>query len=187
MENRKKISRRKFLSLSLLGVGGVALISLNPFSKSTPTNWRFFTNDEGVLVDALAEQIIPTDESMGARDAGATNFIDKQLMGPYFRYQETYRKGLKAIQETCKTNFKKQFEALEWEEQTKFLQSMEAGKMEGSNWEKGFDKEFFELIRSHTMQSFYGSPRHGGNKNNVSYKMMRLDYPVIIGQNRYKV
>jgi len=36
------------------------------------------------------------------------------------------------------------------------------------------------------MQGFYGSPRHGGNKNNVSYKMMRLDYPVIIGQNRYK-
>jgi gluconate 2-dehydrogenase gamma chain len=36
------------------------------------------------------------------------------------------------------------------------------------------------------MQSYYGSSRHGGNKNNTSYKMLQLDYPVIIGQNRYK-
>lgn len=187
MDSNNKISRRKFLTLSLVGVTGVALISLNPFSKSNSSQWRFFTNEEGVLVDALAEQIIPTDESIGASDAGATNFIDKQLMGPYTRFQETYRKGIKAIQKTCQFNFKKRFEDLEWEEQTTFLQTLEAGKMKGTDWEKGFDKEFFELIRSHTMQSFYGSPRHGGNKNNVSYKMLKLDYPVIIGQNRYKI
>lgn len=187
MDTNNKISRRKFLSLSLVGVTGVALISLNPFGKSNSSQWRFFTNGEGVLVDALAEQIIPTDESMGARDAGATNFIDKQLMGPYKRHQDTYRKGLKAIQETCQTKYKKRFEQLEWDDQTVFLQTMEAGKMEGSSWKDEFDKEFFGMIRSHTMQSFYGSPRHGGNKNNVSYKMMRIDYPVIIGQNRYKI
>jgi gluconate 2-dehydrogenase gamma chain len=57
--------------------------------------------------------------------------------------------------------------------------------MEGKLWEKGLDRQFFRLIHDHAMQGFYGSPRHGGNKNNVSYKMMRLDYPVIIGQNRY--
>ena len=187
MDSNKKISRRKFLSISVLGIGGLALISLNPFGKSIQSNWRFFSNEEGVLVDALAEQIIPTDESMGARDAGATNFIDKQLMGSYARFQETYRKGLKSIQETCKIKFKKRFEELEWEEQKTFLQAMELGKMESPIWKEGFDKEFFELIRSHTMQSFYGSQRHGGNKNNVSYKMIKLDYPVIIGQNRYKI
>jgi gluconate 2-dehydrogenase gamma chain len=35
------------------------------------------------------------------------------------------------------------------------------------------------------MQGFYGSPRHGGNRDYVSYKMMKLDYPHVIGQNRY--
>jgi len=35
------------------------------------------------------------------------------------------------------------------------------------------------------MQGYYGSPRHGGNKDNMSYKMLKLDYPVVIGQNRY--
>jgi gluconate 2-dehydrogenase gamma chain len=64
-------------------------------------------------------------------------------------------------------------------------QTMESGKMEGASWEKGLGRQFFRLIRDHSMQGFYGIPRHGGNKNNISYKMMILDYPVIIGQNRY--
>lgn len=156
------------------------------FNKLPKSRWRYLTNEEGNLLDALVEQIIPTDESIGGKDAGVTNFIDKQLMGPYSRYKETYRKGLSLIQKTCQTQFQTQFEELAWEEQTKFLESMEAGKLDDKNWEKGFDAEFFNLIRDHSMQGFYGSPRHGGNKNNASYKMIQLDYPIIIGQNRYK-
>ncbi len=59
--------------------------------------------------------------------------------------------------------------------------------MEGPSLEKGLGRQFFGLIRSHSLQGFYGSPRHGGNKNNVSYKILKLDYPVIIRQNRYKI
>ena len=137
-------------------------------------------------MDALADQIIPPDEWSGGREAGVTNFIDKQLVGPYIRFQEDYRKGLHAIQDSCETLYHKKFEELAWEEQTAFLEIMEAGKMNGPSWKDGFDKSFFNLVRDHSMQGFYGSPRHGGNKNNVSYKMLELDYPLIIGQNRYR-
>lgn len=185
MDNHVKLNRRRFIALSVLGAGGMCLLSrcANP----PLSQWRILTEEESLLLDALVEQIIPTDEWLGGRDAGVTNFIDQQLNGPYIRYQETYRKGLLAIQETCKGKFQKRFEELPWKEQTRFLESMEAGKMEGTNWEKGFDRQFFGLIRNHSMQGFYGSPRHGGNKSNVSYKMMKLDYPVIIGQNRYNI
>jgi gluconate 2-dehydrogenase gamma chain len=37
------------------------------------------------------------------------------------------------------------------------------------------------------MQGFYGSPRHGGNRGFVSFRMIGIDYPRIVGQNRYKV
>jgi len=63
---------------------------------------------------------------------------------------------------------------------------MESGLMKENAWAGGFDKEFFGLIRDHTLQSYYGSPIHGGNKNKLSYRMIGLDYPLIIGQNRYK-
>ena len=187
MNIEKKISRRNFIALSFMGVGGLALLSLNPFSGQPKTTWRFLTDDEAILLDALVEQIIPTDEFIGAKDAGATNFIDKQLVGPYSRYKDIYRKGLSAIQNTCKRKFGCKFEKLAWIQQTDFLELMEGGKLKTGDWSNGFDKEFFELIRSHTMQSYYGSPRHGGNKKNVSYRMLKLDYPVIIGQNRYNV
>lgn len=183
MEKQTKLTRRRFIAISVLGAGGMCLLSrcTNP----PLSRWRFLTEQESNLLDALAEQIIPADEWPGGRDAGVTNFIDQQLTGPYMRYQEYYRKGLLAIQKTCKGKFQKRFEELPWKEQTRFLETMEAGKMEGKDWENGFDHQFFRLIRDHSMQGFYGSPRHGGNKNNVSYKMMKLDYPVIIGQNRY--
>ncbi len=183
MNQQTKLTRRRFIALSVLGAGGMCLLSrcTNP----PLSRWQFLTEQESNLLDALAEQIIPTDEWPGGRDAGVTNFIDKQLVGPYTRFQEIYRKGLMAVSETCKTKFQKRFEELSWNEQTQFLESIEAGKLGGASWEKGFDRQFFKLIREHSLQGFYGSPRHGGNKNNVSYKMLKLDYPVIIGQNRY--
>jgi gluconate 2-dehydrogenase gamma chain len=183
MIKQKDLTRRRFMALSVMGVGGMCLLTRCANPPLSP--WLFFTVQESILLDALVEQIIPADEWPGGRDAGVTNFIDKQLTGPYTRHQETYRKGLQAIQETCKTKFQQRFEELQWDEQTRFLEAMEAGKMEGKLWGNGFDRQFFRLIRDHSMQGFYGSSRHGGNKNNVSYKMMKLDYPEIIGQNRY--
>lgn len=151
------------------------------------SRWKVLTEQESFLLDALVEQIIPTDEWPGGREARVTNFIDEQLAGPYSRYIEDYKKGLMAIQETCKIKFQKRFEELSWNEQTRFLQTMEGGKMEGVLWKDGFDWKLFGLLRNHSLQGYYGSPRHGGNKNNISYKMLKLDYPAIIGQNRYKI
>jgi gluconate 2-dehydrogenase gamma chain len=183
MSKQDNLSRRRFLQLTATGVASIYLLSQcsEPFSK-----WRFFTNAEARLMDALADQIIPPDEWPGGREVGVTNYIDKQLVGPYVRFQEDYRKGLLAIQNSCDINYRMKFEELKFDQQTAFLELMETGTIKGTSWKDGFDKTFFDLIRDHSMQAYYGSPRHGGNKNNVSYKMLQLDYPLIIGQNRYK-
>jgi gluconate 2-dehydrogenase gamma chain len=78
------------------------------------------------------------------------------------------------------------FEALNWASQTAVLEALESGKAKGRSWESQSSRAFFQLIRDHTMQGFYGSPRHGGNRDYLSYKMLGIDYPQIIGQNRYK-
>ena len=114
------------------------------------------------------------------------NFIDKQLVGPYKRYQDAYRKGLRGTQETSQAQFGSRFESLKWDQQTEVLKMLEAGKAKGRTWETEDSRVFFELIRDHTMQGFYGSPRHGGNYDYVSYRMLGVDYPQIIGRNRYK-
>jgi gluconate 2-dehydrogenase gamma chain len=153
---------------------------------TAPSRWRFLTEAEAQLVDLITEQVIPADQDPGAREAGVVNFIDKQLASHYTRFQEDYRAGLAGVEETCRAMFGRPFAALKWDAQTKVLQSLESGKAPGETWLKRSSAQFFELIRDHTMQGFYGSPRHGGNRNYVSYRMLGLDYPQIIGQNRYR-
>ena len=171
------------MQLAALSAGGVCLFArcAKPLSA-----WRFFTNAEAKLMDALADQIIPPDEWPGGSESGVTNFIDKQLIGPYFRFQDDYRRGLKRIQDSCEALHYKRFEEISFNEQTSFLEMMEAGKLNGANRNNGFDRSFFSLLRDHSMQGYYGSSRHGGNRDNISYKMLKLDYPLIIGQKRYK-
>lgn len=182
MSAKNKLNRRHFVELAALGAGSICLL---PGCRRSASKWRFFTDSEALLIDAIAEQIIPADEWPGGRESGVTNYIDKQLAGPFARFKVKYRKGLAAIQETCETRYRKKFEELAREEQTLFLEQMEAGTMKEPVWAEGFDKEFFSMVRDHSMQSYYGSPVHGGNRNKISYKMIGLDYPLIIGQNRY--
>ena len=194
---KNNLSRRRFLQMTAVGSGSILLFP-GCSGRTTKSHLRFFTEKEASLIDAITEQIIPTDEWPGAKDAGVINYIDKQLLGPYLRHQVKYRSGLAAVQASCNQLYGNKFESLSWDDQTEFLKKMEAGKLadleigdkpnspENKIWKEISDKTFFGLIRDHSMQGFYGSPRHGGNKNYVSYKMIGLDYPFIIGQNRYK-
>lgn len=177
-----KPPRRRFIRDVAVLAGGLSFL---PACSRSRSRWRFFTEEEAALVSAICEQIIPADQDPGAADAGVPNFIDKQLVGPYRRFQPAYRRGLGGVQQTSRTMFRGRFESLAWEEQTRVLETLEAGRAEGPAWESANPRAFFELIREHTMQGFYGSPRHGGNRDYVSYRMLGLDYPQIIGRNRY--
>lgn len=188
--SKKELSRRGFITLTAAGVGGMALLSrcsVSPYLSP----YRFFSAEEAGLVDAIADQLIPPGEWPGGKDAGVTFYIDQQLSESLSRFSQDYRKGLAAIRETSLLLHGKPFESLPLAGQTAFLQKMERGGFSeqpegGSPWEDGFDRMFFRLLRDHAMQGFYGSPRHGGNINHVSYRMIGLDYPLIVGQNRYR-
>lgn len=181
MENNSSLSRRRFLTYTVLGTASLLYRCNLPYEFS----WRYLTLEEGELLDAVVEQIIPTDEWPGARDAGVTNFIDLKLTKEYKRFQDDYREGLKALQNHSLATYHKKFEQLDWDNQTHILEQMEQGNLGGENWANGFDRHFFNLVRNHTLQGFYGSPRHGGNKRYISFKMLQLDYPHIIGRNHY--
>ncbi len=180
---KKKVARRQFLKTVTVAAGGAALF---PACSKPPARWRFLTESEAETLSAISEQIIPTDQDPGAITAGVPNFIDRQLVGPYKRFQEVYRSGLAGVDETSRAMFGARFSALAWDKQTKVLQEMEAGKVQGPAWTSQSAAAFFVLVRDHSLQGFYGSPRHGGNRNYVSYRMLGVDYPQIIGQNRYK-
>jgi len=181
--NMNQLNRRTFIKSAGLAFGSVLLL---PSCLKNSSLYRFFTLEEALCVIAFCEQIIPKDQSPGATDAGVIYYIDRQLSGVFHYDQETYRNGISNLQNFSKTNNGKTFESLAPDEQIKLMKMMESNQIGEKDWSPGKSSDFFNLVLSHTMQGFYGSPIHGGNKDFMSFEMLRIDYPLVIGQNRYR-
>jgi gluconate 2-dehydrogenase gamma chain len=150
---------------------GVALMS-GCFSRRIP--WEFFTDGEARTLAALCDQIIPADDYPSASQAGAVTFIDRQLVRHYEPHQKAYREGLRTADDLSRSRFGMGLAAASAAQQLEIAVSVEK-KAPG----------FFELVRRHTLQGYYGSPRHGGNRDAVSWRMLRLDEPPLRGRAQY--
>jgi gluconate 2-dehydrogenase gamma chain len=177
-------NRRSFLKTGLAGFGSVLLI---PSCMTRASSWQFFTDEEAACVIALAEQVVPEDEhGGGATEAGVIHYIDRQLIAVFNYDQAIYQQGISALQSTCLGIHGKRFETLDFDTQHELCQQMWDRKLPGEYWEELDQNRFFDLVIKHTLQGFYGPPRHGGNKNYMSYKMMDLDFPLVISRNHYE-
>lgn len=164
-------SRRTFLGAGL-AAATVAAVSCARRDAAPP--WRFFTAAEARTVDAICEGIIPADQDPGAHEACAVNYIDLQLTRSFRRHQSLYRQGIAAIDAACRKKFNKPFVEVTIDQKNEVLLEAEENS-----------KEFFDLIVTHTRQGFYGDPRHGGNRNRASWKMVGLPFPQIRGRQHY--
>lgn len=179
------VNRRTFIKQCFVLYGSLLLMPACTSGLQKQT-CRCFTKEEEDCLGAICEQFIPTDDFPGAKDAGVVNFIDKQLYQRFPELKEPYQQGIHALETFCKETFGKHFSALSWEDQKGILRRMERNELPESYWKEISQKQFFDMALRNTMQGYYGSPRHGGNKDYVSYRMLKLDYPLLIGQNRYE-
>ncbi len=184
MEPAYRVSRRKFLEAAIaaaaaagtgLACGGVR----NP--------WRFLTVDEARTLAAICDQIIPPDEHPGAAWAGVVNYIDRQLCGPLQHLRPTYRQGLACVEKSSRVRYGASFATTAEAKQIELLTLMEQGHAPSEVWKQNSSAEFFSLLVDHTMQGFYGDPRHGGNREGASWKMLGVPYPPIRGRLHYDI
>ena len=175
-------SRRDFVRISAAGAGSLLFMSSCKFKQG---QWFFFTDEEASLAESIIACLIPADDFPGAKEAGVIRFLDRQLVGYHRRYQNSYRTGLANTHELCIQQYGMRFNDLAEEKKIGFLRSLEDNTASGEIWKDLASSDFFNLILDHTMQGFYGSPRHGGNKDHASYRMLKLDYPLILGRHKY--
>jgi gluconate 2-dehydrogenase gamma chain len=102
------------------------------------------------------------------------DYIDRQLVRPYRRHQDAYREGLEQAEAIGRRRFGKGLADLTAGEQLQAVTDLSQQR-----------PQFFELVRSHTFQGYYGSPRHGGNRNAVSWRMLGLAEPPVRGRAQY--
>jgi len=181
MGHSATFSRRKFLHAAVVAAAAGPIVSC--IGTSNP--WRYLSEDEARTLESLVDRIIPADQDPGAAWAGVVNFIDRQLVGAYRKLQKSYQLGLAGVNESSLAMFSKRFTALQPEQCDQVLQAMEKGQAPGATWKQASAQEFFGLVVSHTMQGFYGDPRHGGNRERVSWKMLHLPYPPVRGRLSY--
>ncbi len=112
--------------------------------------FQFFSPAQALDVEAMAEQIIPADESPGARDVGVVYFIDRAVANFFPEQQGIYRKGLPGIAGLAKLSAADQIEKIRSIEKT----------------------EFFETVRTHTIMGFLADPKYGGNKDRAGWKLI---------------
>jgi gluconate 2-dehydrogenase gamma chain len=171
MRRRGPSPRRAFLGAALAAAGTAAISC----GRGGPgRTFRFFTDDQAALVDAVCETLIPSDGSPGAHAARVVNYIDIQLTRHFRKHRQAYREGIAAIQSTSRDKFSKPFPELPPDDRTAVLSEIE---------EK--HRAFFDLILTHARQGFYGDPRHGGNYEMASWKMVGLPFPPVRGRMRY--
>ena len=163
-------NRREFMTAGALA--GVALAASSTGCRRT--SYGFLKERDAATLAAICDQIIPADDFPSASQAGVLNYIDLQLLGHYRRHQKTYLDGLKQANELSRSRFGVDLA------QTSPLRQFEiVSTIERDN------KPFFDLVRAHTMQGYYGTPRHGGNRDAVSWRMLGLDEPPLRGRAQY--
>lgn len=175
--------RRRFIKQCLALYG--SLLICPSCDNTRRSAYNTFLEEEGRCIGAICERFIPEDEYPGAVEAGAVRYIDKLLYQRFPELAGAYKEGISSLRRYCSDTYKSPFEQLSKEQQTDVLLQMEKNGLPADYWSGVSQTAFFEMALKHTMQGYYGSPRHGGNKEYVSYRMMKLDYPLLIGQNRY--
>jgi gluconate 2-dehydrogenase gamma chain len=181
------MKRRHFLTISAATVGGALAYTLDGKAfrllaedKTVRVPLRFFTESEALVCEAATARIFPSDDSgPGAKEAGVTIYIDRQLAGPYgrdrYRYtqgpfeeglpelgyqgkatpQEIYREGLKSLQG---------FDQLAASAQDEKLRQIESS-------------HFFSLLHQHTIEGMFCDPMHGGNVDMVGWQLIGFPGP----------
>src|SRR5579864_1619869 len=134
-------------------------------------NRAFFNDNDAAAVTALTERIMPgAPGKLGASDANVINYIDLALAGAYADLQDFYRRGLAQLDAYCRTAYKQPFIQLEPARQDEVITALEQGKATGFSWPAA--QEFFNVVRTHTMEGMFADPIYGGNRDFAGWRLV---------------
>jgi len=175
-------TRRTFLVRALVGAGALAGVEQPPNAEaqnSLPTqphsagerHGAFFNHDDAATIAAFAERLMPgAPGKPGARDAGVLNYIDLALSGAYADLQDFYRRGLAQLDAYCRKTYHEPFVRLEAARQDEVITALEAGNATEFTWPT--PQEFFNTVRTHTMEGMFADPIYGGNKDFAGWRLV---------------
>jgi hypothetical protein len=132
--------------------------------STAPPSFTVLAPADSADVDALAAQIVPSDDTPGAREAGAVIFIDRALGSFLAHWRESFMSGLRDFQMACRqaNPDAPSFAALSSERQIDFLHTVQT-------------TPFFDQARTLTLCGMFTSPKYGGNRDGIGWKLIGFE------------
>jgi gluconate 2-dehydrogenase gamma chain len=168
-------SRRDFLQVSGTVLGGAWLALHLPAIEAAAAHARrtaggglgavsVLTPEEARELDAIAAQIIPTDDLPGAREAGVVPFMDRAFETFAAGMLASVRAGLQELRATVRDRFPgvERFSDLDGPRQVEVLMGIE-------------DTPFFGAVRFLTVAGMFADPSYGGNRDRVGWTLLGFD------------
>lgn len=169
------MKRRNFISQSGAFMAGSLITMSLPAAMLTAAaagkaraqgdDFKTLTIAEAVELEAIAAQIVPTDETPGATEAGVIYFMDAALAGSQSHALKPIRAGLASLQAESRDRFDiEKFAGLDDAQKIELLTGIE-------------DTEFFATVRHLTLAGMFTNPSYGGNRDQVGWKLIGFDGP----------
>src|SRR5579862_4494145 len=125
---------------------------------------------------AAIDRLIPQDDYPSGWEAGVGDYIFGLLAGDCASLVPLYRDGLVALDAESQERFGKPFTDLAASDQDGILRNVEAGQVK-SKWPVS-PRHFFDRVVNQAMEGYYGDPGNGGNKGEVSWRMVGFEVTV---------
>lgn len=128
--------------------------------------YRVLTPREAESLSAIVEQLIPTDDTPGAREAKVVRFVDHSLATFAASELPLYRRGLTELDAAARRldPTARSFAALSGGAQIELLRAREAAA-----------SPFFESVRVATITGMFANPEYGGNFEKAGWTLIGFE------------
>lgn len=125
MKRREAVRNMAFLMGGALSATTIGVFLDSCTSPSTKSNGNLFTADQEKLITEVADIIIPTTSTPGAKAAGVGPFIAMMMKDCYpENAQKAFVKGLEDLEKQSKDEFKKSFLEISVEQRQQLLNKL---------------------------------------------------------------
>ena len=177
-EQNHGISRRELLKRLgiVIGVAAGLPVTMPTRARAQAAAGEAFvslTASESETLRAVISRIIPADDNgPGALEARADRFIDRALAGALRPERPAYKAGLASLNLYAQSSKGAPFAKLSTADQDTLLTEMQQGRAAGFTVDSA---QFFNLVRSNTIQGTFSDPFYGGNANFIGWDL--IGYP----------
>jgi hypothetical protein len=174
--DNNELSRRSLLQAIAMTMGAAAFPSgwaaiadaahdaHTAAQRTGASSISFLTAGEAADIEGITAQIVPTDDTPGAREAGVVYFIDRALATFMSQIATDYRAQLAQFQAACRERHPgaASFAALTSAQQIAFLETVDR-------------TPFFDMTRLLTCLGMFSLPHYGGNRDEIGWKVIGFE------------